>query len=98
MLNVLLYKGHPESKDVCTYNPRTCSVATDHWYLVFGVMLKSCLIQLYVGPCHVVSAEKVVTMAVPIENPADCEVRGVIRVLQVDETLGYLAYEARSRV
>ena len=27
--------------------------------------------QLYVGPCHVVSAEIAVSMAVPIENPAE---------------------------
>ena len=54
--------------------------------------------QLYVGPCHVVSAEIAVAMAVPIENPADCEVRGVIRFLQADEILGYLAEEAGSRV
>ena len=61
-------------------------------------MFKSCLLQLYVGPCHVVSAEIAVVMAVPIENPADCKVRGVIRFLQVDEILGYLAEEACSRV
>ena len=54
--------------------------------------------QLYVGPCHVVSAKIVVTMAVPIYNPADCEVRGVIRFLQADEMLGYLAEVTRSHV
>ena len=43
--------------------------------------------QLYVGPCHVVSAEIAVAMAVPIENTADCEVRGVIRFLQADAYL-----------
>ena len=53
--------------------------------------------QLYVGPYHVVSGEIAVAMAVPIENPADCEVRGVIRFLQADEILGYLAKEASSR-
>ena len=50
--------------------------------------------QLYVEPCHVVSAEIVVAMAVPIENPADCEMRGVIRFLQADEILRCLAEEA----
>ena len=54
--------------------------------------------QLYVGTCHVVSAERAVAMTVLIENPADCEVRGVIRFLQTDEILGYLAEEASSRV
>ena len=33
-----------------------------------------------------------------IENPADCEVRGVISFLQADEILGYLAEEANSPV
>ena len=54
--------------------------------------------QLYVGPCHVISTEIAVAMAVPIENPDDCEVRGVIRFLQADEILGYLPEEANSRV
>ena len=54
--------------------------------------------QLYVEPCHVVSAEIAVAMAVPIENPTNCEVRGVICFLQADEILGYLAEEANSRV
>ena len=67
-------------------------------YLVLNAMLKSCLRLLYVGPCHVVSAETTVAMAVLIENLADYEVRGAIRFLQTDEILGYLAEEARSRV
>ena len=45
-----------------------------------------------------VRAEIAVAMAVPIENPADCAVRGVIRFLQADEILGYPAEEASSRV
>ena len=45
-----------------------------------------------------VSAEIAVAMAVPIENPADCEMRGVICFLQADEFLGYLAEKASSRV
>ena len=32
-----------------------------------------------------VSAEIAVVMAVPIENPSDCEVRGVISFLQADD-------------
>ena len=36
-----------EVKNVCTYSPRTCFVAADHWFLLFSVMLKSCLMQLY---------------------------------------------------
>ena len=52
----------------------------------------------YVWPCHVVNEEIAETMVVPIENPADCEVRGVIRFLQADEILGYLAEKASSRV
>ena len=53
---------------------------------------------LYVGPCHMVCVEIAVAMAVPIENPADCEVRGVIRFLHADDTSGYLAEEASSRM
>ena len=81
-------------KNVCTYSPLTCFVAAYHWFLVISVMLKSCLIQLYVGPCHLVS----VAMAVMIDNSADSEVRVIIRFLQADEILGYLAEEASSRV
>ena len=49
-------------------------------------MLTSLLMQLYVGPCHVVCADIAVAMAVPIENPADCEVRDVICFLKAYET------------
>ena len=45
-----------------------------------------------------ISAEIAMAMAVPIENPADFEVRGVIRFLQADEILSYLAEEAGSSV
>ena len=45
-----------------------------------------------------VSAEIALAMVVPIENPADREVRGVIRFLQADVILGYLAEETTSRV
>ena len=64
----------------------------------FNVMLKSFLMRLYVGSCQVVSEEIAVAISVPIENPADSEVRGVISFLQADEILGYLAEEASSRV
>ena len=61
--------------------------------MVFGVQcdVENCLMQLYVGLYHVISSEIAVAKSVPIENPADCEVRGVIRFLQADEILGYLA-------
>ena len=72
-------------ENVCAYCPSTCVVAADHWFLVFRVMLKNCLMHLYVGSCHIESADIAVAMAVPIENPAVCEVRGVIRFLQADE-------------
>ena len=54
--------------------------------------------QLYVGPCQVVSAEIAVAMALQVENPANCEMQGAIRFLQANEILSYLAEEARSRV
>ena len=84
-------------RNVYAYSPDTCFVAADHWFLVFSMIL-DCLMQLCVGPCHVVSAEIGVAMAVLIENPADCEVRGVIRFLKSDEILGYLTEGASSRV
>ena len=43
--------------------------------------------QLYVGLSNVVSAERTVATPLPIENPAECEVRGVIRFLQAEEIL-----------
>ena len=71
-----------------------------HTCFVPGVQcdVEKCFMQLYVGPCHMVSAEIAVAMAVPIGNPADCEVQGVIRFLQADEILGYLSEEASSRM
>ena len=91
-------RGHPESKErlrIQSARLFCCSRS-----LVFGVQcdVEKCLMQLYVGSCHVVSAELAVAMAVPIENPADCEKRGVIRFLQANEILGYLAEETSSRV
>ena len=52
----------------------------------------------YVGLCNIVSAEIAVVMAVLLENPADCEVQGIIRFLQADDILGYLAEEASSHM
>ena len=82
--------------NVCEYSASTF-VATDHWFLVFSVMLKSCsssctsvLVTWYV--------QIAVAMAVAIQNPAEYEVRGVIRFLHADEIIGYLAEEASSRV
>ena len=42
-----------------------------------------------------VSAEIAVATAMPIENTADCEVRGVIHFLQTDEILGYLSRRSK---
>ena len=82
-------------KNVCAYSPRTCFVAADHWFLVFSVMLKiassSC-----VRPCHVISCG--IGHVDWESRRLVCEVRGVIRFLQDDEILGYLAEEASSRV
>ena len=92
-LRFVFTKDIQKVKKVCAYSPRTCCCSRS-LFLVFSVMLKSCLMQLYVGPCQVVSA----VMAVPIENSADCEVRDVIRFLQADGISGYLAEETSSRV
>ena len=67
---------------------------------MFGVQcdVEKLFMKLYVGRYHMESAEIAVAMAVPIENPADCEVWGVIRFVQADEILDYLAEEASSHV
>ena len=67
-------KAIQKVKNVCAYSPRTCFVAASHWFLVFSVMFNSCLMQLYIGLCHVVSAEITMAMVVPIENHADYQV------------------------
>ena len=95
---VLKYEDHPENKErlrIQSAHLFSCSRS-----LVSAVQcdVENCLMQLYVGPCNVVSAEIAVGMAVPIKNPADCEVQDVIRFLLADEILGYLAEEASSRV
>ena len=94
----VLYEGHPESiEHLCIQSTHLfcCS-----WSLVTGVQcdVESCLMQLYVRPCQVVRAETAVAMAVSIEHPANCEVRGVIRFLQANEILIYLVKEASSCV
>ena len=72
------YEGHPESKEhlsIQSMHLFCCSQS-----LVSGVQCEvvKLLMQLYVRrPCHMVSAETAVAMAVLTENPADCEVRGV---------------------
>ena len=44
-------KAIQKVKNVCAYSPCTWSVAADHWFLVFSMMLKID-VQLYVRPCH----------------------------------------------
>ena len=92
------YEDHPESKEGLRLQPRTCFVANRS--LVSGIQggVENFFMQLYVRSCHVINADIAVAMAVPITNPTDCELQDVIRFLQADEILGYLAEEARSRV
>ena len=73
-----LNEGHPERKE-------RLYIQSGHLFrcsrlLVSGIQcdVENCLMQLHVGPYHVVSAEIGVAIAMPIENHADCEVRGVI--------------------
>ena len=82
--------------NVCAYSPRTNFVCSRS--LVSGVQCEELPHAVFVGPYHVVSADIAEVMAVPIENPAYCEVRGVISFLQADEILVSLDDEARSRV
>ena len=55
--------------------------------------------QLYVGPCHMVSAEVAVAMVCRLRIPPTvrCEVL-IVFFLQADEVLGYLIEKASSRV
>ena len=91
-------KAIQKVKNVCTHSPRTCSCCSRKLVCGDQCGVENFLMQLYVGTCHVLSAEVAIAMAVPIENPANCEVGGVIRFLQVDENLGYFAEETSSRV
>ena len=88
-------KAIQKVKSVCAYSPRIYLLQL---IIGFWCDVENCLIQLYVGPSHVVSAEIAVAMAVPIENPADYQVPVVVRFLQADEILCFLAEVARSRV
>ena len=98
LLRDITYKGHLESKE--RLRIQSAHLLCYSRSLVSGVQgdVEKLLMQLYVWPCHVLSAEIAVAMAVTLENAADCEVRGVIRFLQADEILVYLAEEASSRV
>ena len=95
---LVIYKGHPESKEhlripsahlFCCSRSLVSGVQSDVEKLPPAVVRRA---------LHVVSAEIAVAMAVPIENPADCEVRGVFRFLQADEILRYLVEEESSSV
>ena len=68
-----IYEYHPESKE--SFHIQSANLFCCSWSLVSDVQcdVENCLMQLYLGPCHMVSAEIAVAMAVPIENPADCE-------------------------
>ena len=63
-------------KNVCAYSPLTCFVAADHWFLVSSVMSKSCLMQFYVVPYHIVIAEIAVAMVCLLRIPPTvrCEI------------------------
>ena len=87
-----IYDNHPESEEhLCI---RSVHLFCFNRFSGVQCDAENCLMQLYVGSCHMVNAE----IAVPNETPADSEVRGVICFLQADEILGYLAEDASSRV
>ena len=86
-----LYEGHPKCRERLRIQFAHLFCCSRSLFLLFGVMLKNFLMQLYVGPSHMVSVEIAVAIGVTIENSAVCEVRGVIHVLQADVILGYLA-------
>ena len=92
--NEMRFEAHPESKDsLCIQSAHLFCCSRS---LVSGVQCDDeiCPLHLYVGPCHMVNAG----IALAIENPADCEVRGVISFLQADEILSYLAEQTSTRM
>ena len=80
-----IYESHPESKEHLRIQYAHLFYCSRSLVSGFQCDVVNCLMQLYVRLFHVVSAEITVVMAVPIENPADYEVRGVIRLLQTEE-------------
>ena len=92
-----IYEGHPESKECLRIQSAhlfCCSRA-----LVSDVQcdVESCLMQLYLdlarGKCRDSRGHGCVDC-----EPRRRELRGIIRFLQADEVLGYLAEEASSHV
>ena len=73
-----IIEGNPESKERLRIQCALLFCCSRS--LVSGVQcdVESCLMQLNVGPCHLVSAEIAMAMSVPIENPAHSEVRGIM--------------------
>ena len=65
------YEAHPESLYIQSAHLFCCDLS-----LVSGVQcdVEKLPHAVVLAPCHVVSVEIAVTMAVPIENPADCKV------------------------
>ena len=86
------YESHPESKERLRIQSARLFCCSRSWVQVFSVMLKidsfSCTSDLVTCKCRDSCGH----------GCADWEVWGVIRFLQADEILGYLAEEARSRV
>ena len=93
-----MQEGHPGSKESLRIQSAHLFCCSRSLEFEFSETLKSCLKQFYIAPYHVVSEERAVAMAVPIENPADCEVWGAILFLRAGEILGYLAEKTSSRV
>ena len=83
--NIYTYEGNPESKE--RLRIQSAHLFCCSRFLVSGVHcdVEKCLMQLYVGPYHVVSAEIAAAIAVPIENPTEYEVRDAISFLQADK-------------
>ena len=78
------YDCYPESNECLRIQSAHLFCCTRSFDSGFQCDFENCFMQLYVGPCQVVSA--------------DCGVRGVVCFLQADEVLGYLARETCSRV
>ena len=81
-----MYEGHLEIKEHLRIQSAHLFCYSRSLFSGVQCDTENCFMQLYVGPCHVVSEEVSVAIAVSVENPADCVVRGVIRFLQADRS------------
>ena len=84
----ITHEGYPESKKTFAHTvhvPVLLQPIIGLWCSVWCWKLPHAIVR---QTSHVVNAEIAVVMAAPIDNPDNCEVRGIIRFPLGDEILG----------